>query len=108
MTTLEDQVSGSLIKFGFIIKKYKQRQITDPANTIYSQVPVGSARLDFALLNSQIAIEADGLYWHSGIKKIYDSIRDRKLRSLGWKIIRIGEHINEPHLFYSILFLMDV
>lgn len=42
-------------------------------------------KLDFALLETKIDIEADGLY-HDGSQ---DEARDTRLKSLGWKVIRV-------------------
>ena len=51
-------------------------------------------RLDFALFCSKgkLDAECDGFRWHSRKRqKNLDSLRDRELRSLGWKILRVSE-----------------
>ncbi|MEA2081196.1 MAG: DUF559 domain-containing protein [Elusimicrobiota bacterium] len=51
-------------------------------------------RLDFGLPSKQgnIDVECDGYRWHSQKQqRIKDKLRDKELRRLGWKIIRISE-----------------
>lgn len=44
--------------------------------------------IDFAVVDSKVAIEADGEYWHKGERKERDIVRDEKLRAEGWIVIR--------------------
>jgi len=44
--------------------------------------------IDFFLPDLNICLEADGIYWHDPAK---DAKRDKKLRKLGYKIIRLKE-----------------
>jgi len=46
-------------------------------------------RLDFALIKEKIAIECDGPKHRSFEQQEYDKKRDKFLRSLGWRVIRV-------------------
>jgi very-short-patch-repair endonuclease len=55
--------------------------------------------IDFALLNSKIALECDGENWHSSLDaRKKDDRRDNELEEIGWKTIRFsGKTLkNEP------------
>jgi very-short-patch-repair endonuclease len=53
---------------------------------------VGRYDLDLALPQRQIAIEADGRYWHSTPRqREHDARRDAVLRAAGWTVLRFGE-----------------
>ena len=59
---------------------------------IQQQFPVGSYRIDIALVRGRqrIAIECDGERWHSGEQKLLEDLeRQTVLERLGWKFIRI-------------------
>jgi len=48
--------------------------------------------IDFVILVKKIAIEVDGIHWHSSKKaKKHDRFKDYQLRREGWKVIRIKE-----------------
>lgn len=104
-----------LRQIGFVVKSYDELSNIDPANVIYTQVPIRNWIIDFALLNAQIALEVDG-YWHNQpMRKINDDKKDVFLRKSGWKIIRIPADLIEQfpdrargHLRSSILRLMDL
>lgn len=58
------------------------------------QVSVGRWVIDFALSNHRIAIETDGDYWHSSQEaQERDQRKDQALRSKGWTVIRLREHV---------------
>lgn len=57
--------------------------------------PVGRYRLDVALLDLMIAVEYDGWYWHDDER---DAKRDRHLKTLGWRIIRVKSATLAPSL----------
>ena len=58
---------------------------------VTTQYNVGRYRLDMAILNLKIAIEADGKAYHSSPKqKAHDRKRDKYLRSQGWKVLRFS------------------
>jgi len=45
--------------------------------------------VDFAIPENKIAIECDGSYWHKDIEK--DRIRQDRIESLGWTVLRFTE-----------------
>lgn len=48
--------------------------------------------IDFVLVDKKIAIEVDGIHWHSSDKaKKHDKFKDYMLKREGWKVIRIEE-----------------
>jgi very-short-patch-repair endonuclease len=63
---------------------------------VVTQYSFGRYRLDMALPNLQIAIEADGKAYHSSPKqKAHDRKRDAYLKSHGWQTLRFsGSQIN--------------
>ncbi len=52
--------------------------------------PVWRYRIDFAIQDVMIGVEADGAHWHDNRKEI-DAKRDAYLASRGWTIIRLSE-----------------
>ena len=64
---------------------------------VICQYPFSRYRLDMALPNLKIAIEADGKDFHSSPKqKAHDKKRDAFLRSHGWVTLRFsGSQINK-------------
>ncbi len=101
MQSTELKAKQILQNIGFEVKPNKDRSEFDPANTVYSQVPFHSMRLDFALIHAKIAIEVDGDYWHGNAQqfltgeqyntKLRDSAKNKLLAKEGWRIIRIWE-----------------
>lgn len=104
MSSFEIKISGILGIIGYIVKPYVDISFCDPPNVIYSQVSLKNLprmRLDFALINAQIAIEAQGNYWHaintSSLKVhqaeslLRDSRKKKILNQQGWKLIQIHE-----------------
>lgn len=68
---------------------------------IKTQYKIGKYRLDMAIPDLKLAIEADGEFWHYStpeqIEK--DKKRDAYLRSLGWKTLRFpGKRIKKDAL----------
>lgn len=56
------------------------------------QYPIDRFFVDFAVVDRQIAIEADGRYWHKGAKEFARGYRrDQKIESLGWTVLHFGE-----------------
>ena len=49
------------------------------------QYGIDRFRVDFAFPEVRLAVEADGRAWHDADR---DASRDRKLRSLGWEVVR--------------------
>lgn len=111
MSDLELYYIEKFKEAGFFVKNSLDFNLCDFANTVYFQHrPMKSRkfRFDFALIQSQIAIEIDG-YWHSKVvNKINDEARDRIIRSLGWKILRLPKLIDSNRLSHSILYLLDL
>ncbi|WP_421798055.1 AAA domain-containing protein [Haliscomenobacter sp.] len=59
---------------------------------VYPQFEIGKYKIDFALIknNKKLAIECDGVTFHSGIKKIQEDIaRQLILERAGWRFFRI-------------------
>ena len=66
------------------------RKSLDRLNIKYIQeFQINSYSVDFFLPNSNICLEVDGKYWHKNVKK--DTLRDKKLKVLGYDILRIKE-----------------
>ncbi|MDP4087119.1 MAG: DUF559 domain-containing protein [Bacillota bacterium] len=63
---------------------------------VVTQYPFGRYRLDMAIPNLQIAIEADGKAYHSSpSQRARDRKRDAYLKSHGWQTLRFtGSEIN--------------
>jgi very-short-patch-repair endonuclease len=51
---------------------------------------IGKWSIDFALTGPQVAIEADGDYWHS-VTAERDALRDAELERGGWRVVRLPE-----------------
>lgn len=62
----------------------------------YPQYPVGKYFIDFARPQDKIGIEVDGKEWHTDKKK--DTLRQKELEKIGYKIYRIsgGETFYQP------------
>jgi len=54
------------------------------------QYPIGKYRVDFAIPDLKIVIEADGDYWHQNKEK--DRVRQIKIEQMGWQVIRFNEN----------------
>jgi 5-methyltetrahydrofolate--homocysteine methyltransferase len=61
------------------------------------QYPVGFYTCDFYVVNHNLIIEADGVYWHSlPQSKIRDKQKDTYLTRKGFKILRLpGDKIHQ-------------
>ena len=60
-----------------------------PLTRPVSQHPVGRYKLDFAFSDVLLAVEIDGEKYHASKEaRARDNERDRKLFSLGWKVLR--------------------
>lgn len=56
------------------------------------QKRMGMFLCDFVLKKHQLAIECDGIYWHSTEKqKAKDARKDKWLRNHGYKVLRLSE-----------------
>lgn len=101
MNKLESKAADIFLKLGFEVKSYKKTSLIDKPNTVYSQFPFESFKIDFVILKPKLAIEVDGGFWHSGLRnrlRTYQIVqKDRDIRKnnlltkLGWKLIRINE-----------------
>lgn len=72
----------------------KRARIAASPEHIVSEGRRGGYRLDFAVFCrcGRIDVECDGEKWHSGpAQKRRDRIRDRRLRRLGWRVLRLKE-----------------
>lgn len=56
---------------------------------------VGHYTLDFAHPEAKVDIEIDETYHRRGVIPLRDSLRDNRIRGLGWKIIRIKVDITD-------------
>ena len=54
------------------------------------QLVIGHWIVDFASTKVRLVDEVDGLYHEDRARP--DAARDRALRSLGWKVLRVSEH----------------
>lgn len=123
MTEPEAITKKLLESFGFVVKHFSEKQEYDPANIVYMQVPFCSMRLDFALMNAEIAIEVNGDYWHGDNqktlttiqvkKKIADIKKERKLLAAGWRLVQfsasdLSSRSMPKRLLSSILNAFDV
>jgi len=126
MSSFEIKISSILGDIGYIVKPYADISFCDQPNVIYSQVSLKNLprmKLDFALINAQIAIEAQGNYWHaintSSLKThqaeslLRDSRKKKILNKQGWKLIQIHEKhlLNtsfQSYLQSSIWKLLDI
>lgn len=123
MTKPEQKMAQILESLGFVVKPYSHRSITDRANSVYSQVPFQTMRLDFALLKAKIAIEVNGDYWHgtkttklNGIqlkRKLDDAHKRTRLIENGWELISYtASNLDRPRskdrIYQLILNALDV
>ncbi len=116
LTSLEKKAWKIFESIGYEVKFHTEE--FDPANTVYAQyrIPKHGARwpwiADFALPKAKIVIEIDGEYWHPSIMatcKMDDEERDRHLRRLGWKVVRLPERlVDEQHIQQLLHMLFDV
>ena len=53
------------------------------------QVLIGESIVDFAVRSARLVVEIDGPYHQR--RALTDARRDRKLRSLGWRVLRLSE-----------------
>lgn len=91
MTSPELAAKSILMRLGYRVCHWHARCCLDPSNTFYEQFPITSYILDFAMPHAAIDIEIDG-FWHSRRQK-QDRLRDLRLISLGWKIIRLSANL---------------
>lgn len=119
-TNPESQIKAILEGIGYSVREWSRRLSTDPFNIVYFQMPIKRHKnnrdfcADFAFPFAQIDLEVDGEYWHRQIstRRIEDKSRDRELRNMGWKVLRLPSHIVSSaiasRLQNSIFQLMDV
>jgi len=123
LTKPENQIKIILEGLGYIAKGWSQQLVTDPPNIVYIQMPIVRGggrkpfRADFGFPYAQIDLEVDGEYWHKSYKmegKIRDKHRDREIKEMGWKVIRLPSHYVEhteivaQNLQYGLWQLMDL
>lgn len=123
-SSAEIKLGDILSRLGYVVIPYSNKSDSDPANTIYSQVPFQKMRLDFALTDAKIAIEMQGDYWHANAvtslsstqakNKLRDQRKEKSLRKNGWNLIKIwerdiddGEKVGN-HIKNSILSLIEI
>lgn len=79
-------------RFGWILKQLEvENESQFPIK--YGKDKLGRDRyyfVDFALPKEKIAIECDGSYWHKDKKR--DKIREERIKSLGWTVLRFSEN----------------
>jgi len=108
----------------------QQRRPTDNQRTARRSVPTFHVKPDFVFLKSRTAIFVDGCFWHGCPKhatkpannrafwqrklsanKTRDWLVVRKLRTTGWRVLRIWEHElakkNQERLVKRILRVLD-
>lgn len=109
ISSAERILAKKLAKIGFIVKPFSRRLAIDPRNTIYQQYKSSNYRLDFAIESCRVAIEVDG-YWHRLVRqRLSDKDKDKYLRSLSWKVLRLpNENISDDVLQFSILRLLTL
>lgn len=54
------------------------------------EVKIDRYSADFVLRREGIVLECDGVYWHN-MKDGRDKSRDRHLRSMGWRVVRVTD-----------------
>jgi len=97
-TSAEKALKQILEALGYVVIPFTEKSPCDPANTIYSEMSLHNFRVDFALPQAQICLEADGERWHRpGLRRIKDRNRDAILRSAGWKVLRFQSMILEKY-----------
>ena len=97
-TSAEKALQSILEGLGYLVMPYADKTESDPANTVYMQMPLHRFTTDFALPYAQICLEADGERWHRGAKsKLRDRNRDVEIRQLGWQVLRFQATILEKH-----------
>lgn len=85
-----DQVDGNSGDFEKTVCRFLCDH--DLGEFVHPQFEIGKYRIDFALIrnNKKLAIECDGVTFHSGIKKIQEDIaRQLILERAGWRFFRI-------------------
>src|SRR3954470_24325590 len=55
------------------------------------QLVIGEYIVDFACTKVRLVVEVDGEY-HAARSR-HDNARDRSLRDLGWKVLRVSDHL---------------
>ena len=75
-----------------------QKTIIDSLNCFYTQFPFDNMFLDFALIQSKLAIEVQGEYWHGlkinitprqAEKRIQDAKKKLVLSKNNWNLIEV-------------------
>ena len=97
-TSAEKALKQILEALGYVVVPFTDRSPCDSANTVYSEMPLHNFRVDFALPQAQICLEADGERWHrQGLRRVKDRNRDAILRTAGWKILRFQSTLLEKY-----------
>jgi superfamily I DNA/RNA helicase/very-short-patch-repair endonuclease len=97
--------SWTLDRFRYVVERYAARRVDDglpPLTPIEDRLlramrehglrplvqhGIGPFRVDFALPERRLAIEADGREWHDAVR---DRRRDEELAALGWEVLRFS------------------
>ncbi len=83
-TWLEEKLGWALTKLGVKFEsQYPVRYGIDILNRNRYYFP------DFAIPESNLLIECDGIYWHKNKKR--ENLRESRLKELGWNIIRFSD-----------------
>ena len=107
LTLIEKQAWDILNSLGYEVKEYSDRSPVDPVNVVYVQhiIKRNSGTnpfvADFSIPHAMITIEIDPENWHLQ----YDvESRDKELREMGWKVLRIPEKIvDKEHIESAII-----
>jgi very-short-patch-repair endonuclease len=71
-----------------LVRALRATKAPDPVRQYIVETPTGRIRLDFAYPDVKLAIEADGLRWHSSRADLQrDRARANQLVQLGWRIL---------------------
>ncbi len=98
LTSAEDALKSILESLGYLVIPFNRRTDVDPANSIYTQMPVHRFTVDFAIPSVRICLEADGERWHRNAqRKLRDRNRDAEIRKLGWQVLRFQSNILEKY-----------
>lgn len=98
MNIPEQKFKSILESIGFVVKSFSQKTIIDPLNCFYVEFPFENMFIDFALVQSKLAIEIHGEYWHGleasitprqAEKRIQDARKKVILLKNKWKLIEV-------------------
>jgi very-short-patch-repair endonuclease len=89
MESISDCLSYVLNRFESPIEKKLFAALRDLGIAPRVQYPIGVFRADMAYEDEKLTIECDGRQYHTGERHVSkDRYRDKRLKELGWKVIR--------------------